>query len=756
MASTGVTFGGLSSGLDTTSIINSIVNADSSALTRMATNQGALLQKQTVYSQLSSQLQSFSTTASSLNIPGAFNSIKAASSDTAVATISAGAGAAAGVYALTVSKLAQSHKVSSTAQSDTTTALALPSGTFTVNGHAIAVDATDSLTSIAKKINGVQPGVVASLINGGAGKAYLTLTATNSGESNKVQIGDLTGSVASTLGLISGASTVRSPITNGAQSMALSSNGTTLDKLLGTNGIAAKSFSINGTTVAVDVTTDSLQGVADKINGAGITGVSATVASKTSAGVTSYQLQISGSSTTPTLSDTDGFLNGIGVLQAGYGSELVAAQDAHYTLDGVALTNTSNTITDAVPGVSMTLLAADSTTPKTANLSMIQDTSAVKSKVQSFVDSYNALNQFISSNSTFDAKSFQSGQLFGDSTAQQIESSMTSMLFTSVPGLTGTYQNLASIGFGLDKDGNMTVDNSILTDAISSHPDAVAALFQATGTTDNTALSYISSTNASKASASSGYAVNVTQIATKGVYTAGTAQTTASTVAEKLTFGGSLFGNKGYTLDLDIGSTGATTVAKINSDSTLKNLIFASLDSGGKLSFASKRFGALGNFTVVSDHSSSSANSGVGPGGEGVGVAGVDIAGTINGEAATGNGQFLTGNTDNAKTEGLQIQYTGSTTGSIGTMQFSKGIGMQSFGVLDNFTNSKSGLLSVLNSQIQDQITQFDKEMASEQSRLDDERVDLRLKFAHMETAIATAKQQATSLSGLALTSSSK
>ncbi|WP_218275347.1 hypothetical protein, partial [Pseudomonas sp. GP01-A4] len=84
-------------------------------------------------------------------------------------------------------------------------------------------------------------------------------------------------------------------------------------------------------------------------------------------------------------------------------------------------------------------------------------------------------------------------------------------------------------------------------------------------------------------------------------------------------------------------------------------------------------------------------NSGIGPGGEGVSVAGLDVQGTINGEPATGSGQFLPGNTGNAKTEGLQIQYTGATTGAVGSITFSQGVSMVASGLANSFTDTVNG-----------------------------------------------------------------
>ena len=749
MATAGINFGGIASGLDTNSIIDSLIQIESQTVTRMQKTQGDLITKQGTYAGLRSAISSFSTASNALNFSGAFNPITASSSATDVATVTTTAGAIAGNYNLTVNKLAQAQKIASSPQNDTTTALNLSAGTFVVNGKAIAVDSADSLKSIATKINNTNSGATASLIDGGTGNAYLTLTSSSSGVANKIQLADLSGNVLSSLGILSGGTSVRSAITNGASSTAFTDSTSSFQTVMNTSGITTKNFSINGTALSIDMSTDSLQTTADKINAAGITGVAATVVSSTTNSVTSYNLQITGAST-PTFTDTDGFLAGIGIMQQGSGNELVHAQDAAYTLDNVNLTSASNTITSAIPGATLTLLKADLTTPKnTATISMTKDLTGIQSKVQSFIDGFNGLNSYITSNSSLDTTTFKTGPLFSDGLASQVQSSLTSMLFTNVPGLTGKYTNLASLGFSLDQSGNLAMDSTTFQSALTNSPDAVAAVFQATGSTSSSSLSYITSTSDTKTSGSNPYAVNITQIATKGTYTAGTAQTTANPIAEKLTFNGPMFGSTPYKLNLDVGSTASTIVSKINSDSKLKDLVFASLDGSGKLQFVSKRYGANGNFTVVSDHSSASNNSGIGPGGEGVLVNGVDVAGTINGEAATGNGQFLTGNTGNSKTDGLQIQYTGSTLGSVGTVSYSQGIGLESFGAAATFTDATTGALTAADTTIQNQIDQFDKDIATENARIAQKRTDLKLKFANMESAVAAAQQQGQRLTSM-------
>lgn len=752
MSASGISFGGLATGMDTSSIISALISIERQPISRMRTQQNEISNKKNVYSSLKSQVSSFAQAAGQLNISTAFNPTTASSSDMSVAVLSGTDAATSGSYSLRVNKLATSNKISSAAKTDTATALGLTSGTFVVNGAAIDVDETDTLKTIAQKVNDANVGVTASLIDGGTGNAFLTLSSSTTGAKNKVQIADYSGNVASQLGLVSGTDSIREAITNGARSRAFSSNTDSVKTLLDANNSSSKTFTINGVDVTVDTSTDGLQAIADKINTAGA-GATATVTSTTKDSKTTYQLEITGASSTPTITDTDGLLKAIGVMQKAYGNELVTAQDAEYKLDNVSLTSDTNTITTAIPGATLKLSKADTTdsdgklVKAESTLTLSRDTSAIKSKIKGFTDAYNSLSSFITNNSKYDADAKDGGPLLGDTTAQQIESSLTTMLFNNVPGLTGKYKNMADIGFKFDSDGNLTADDTTLNKALAEDINAVAAIFRSTGNSDNKDITYVSSTSKTKVPASGSYNVNITQIATKGFVTANTAQTTASTLSEKLTFNGALFGSTPYALTLDIGSTLSSTVNKINNDSKLKDMVVAKIDSG-KLVVQSKRFGTSNNFTLYSSLAASSDNSGVGHEGAAI-TAGVDVKGTINGAAATGAGQFLTGAVDSGAAEGLQIQYTGSDTGQIGSIQFRKGVATQSNDIAGTFTDAVNGLLTVAMNSMQEQMDSIDDQITDLNTRITTKQESLKARFAAMEESIAKIQSQTTSMSNM-------
>ncbi|MBV6459694.1 MAG: hypothetical protein HONBIEJF_02846 [Fimbriimonadaceae bacterium] len=741
---TGINFAGLASGIDTESIVRQLIQLEQIPIRRLQTRQAELQARMGIYGQFKSTVQSLASAAASLNTAAAFNPIKATSSDTAVATITAGSATNAGIYSLTVSKLAQSHKIANlNPQASVSEALGM-TGQFVVNGRVIDVTATDSLTTIATKINAESVGATASIIDGGPNMGYLTITSNNGGAANKIQIADLgSGNVLSSLGMVAGAPAIREAITGGAASWKFSSNTASLATMLDTTAFPSGLVSIGTGSITVDGN-DTLQTIADKINNPGNgTGATATVVSSTENGVTKYRLEITG---TTTFGAENNVWQALGVLQRGYGNQLVGAQDAEFTLDGVALTSTTNEITTAIPGATLTLLQADAGTPKTATLTLSRDTESIKKAFRSFKDAHNAILDYIKAGSSFDTETYESGPLFGDFLASQVESTISSLVYSSVT-TGGAFSNLTQLGFSTDEVGKLTLDEAALDNALATDPEAVGKLMRSIGTTSSNDLTFVSNGTKTQASSGAGFLVNITQIATKGYHVAGTAQTTGNPANETLTFGGALFGSD-YNLVLDVGSTLADTINKINNDATLKGKVIAS-DDGGRLKIESKAYGTNGNFTVVSDLAAASDNSGIGDGTIGF-TAGLDVAGTINGEETTGSGQFLTGKAGNATTDSLQIQYTGSLTGDVGYIKFTKGVAALMQDAVNGLTDSTNGLFTTSTDSLQSQFDELGTNITDLEARLKVREESLRRKFAAMEQALTQLQAQSARLSSMA------
>ena len=735
----GITFSGLSSGLDTTSIIQKLVSLESAPISTYQNELTNLQNQQGVYAAFQTALLAISSASSALSSPNAFNPVQAASSNTAVASITGSNSAAIGTYNLTITQLAQAEKISSAAQTDASSALNL-SGTFVINGKTVQVSSTDSLTKIAQDVNGANAGVVASVIDGGSGNAYLTLAAGSTGAQNAIQIADASGNVLNSLGVIGGQAVPRQTTANGVASYGFSSGTQTLGQLLPNSGITTGSFQVNGNTVNVDYSSDTLQSLAAKITAAGVPASVQTVTD--SSGSTAYQLQIASQSGGNTFSDPQNVLQSLGVLQQPPSSPLISAQDAKYSLDGVQLKSSSNTVTTAIPGATLTLLQGTTASPGTATLSLTKDVNSIEQSIQAFATAYNGAIDFVTQNSTFDATTYQSGPLFGDPTAEQVVGGVSSLLFTNMPGATGQYTNLASIGFSLDQNGDIQINQTQLQNAINNSPDSLSSLFQTAGSANGTGLSYIT---AGTKTQSGTYNVQVTALPTFASYTAAAAQTNPEASTETLSLTGPLFGSTQF-VTLTQGETQAQIVSQINSDSRFTGRLQAGTDGNGHLTLTSLKAGSIGNFSVISSlaEDSQGDNSGIGTTGtDGTAITGTDIQGTINGEPATGgpNG-MLTGNSGNSTTDGLQVQYTGSATGPVGSVTLNNGIGATMGNLITSFTDPVTGLLTTQTNAITAQETDINNSITQLQTQVANLTTQLQTEFANMEVAIAQLQQQ--------------
>ncbi len=151
------------------------------------------------------------------------------------------------------------------------------------------------------------------------------------------------------------------------------------------------------------------------------------------------------------------------------------AQSAKLSIDGIAITRSNNTITDALEGVTLTL-TKESATPVTSSLSVTNDRSAAKSAIDAFVKGYNDAVNTLKGLTAYNAENKQASQLTGDSTARNVQNQLRSLVSSSYPGL-GNTSSLASIGVTLQKDGTLAVDSTKLDAALSDPKRDVTTFF---------------------------------------------------------------------------------------------------------------------------------------------------------------------------------------------------------------------------------------------------------------------------------------
>lgn len=141
-----------------------------------------------------------------------------------------------------------------------------------------------------------------------------------------------------------------------------------------------------------------------------------------------------------------------------------SAADASITIDGVTVTSASNTVANAVPGVSLNLLAA-TTTP--AQITVGVDKEAIKTKIQAFQDAYNKLNTDLKTQTKYDPTSKSGGPLLGDSTVSGLQSMLRSILGATGPAGT-TFTRLSDVGLEIQADGSLKTSTAKLDVALQN------------------------------------------------------------------------------------------------------------------------------------------------------------------------------------------------------------------------------------------------------------------------------------------------
>lgn len=174
--------------------------------------------------------------------------------------------------------------------------------------------------------------------------------------------------------------------------------------------------------------------------------------------------------------------------------EIVAGEDATLTIDGVTVNQSSNTIKDIIPGVTMVLTNESSDT--TITLTLSHDTETIESYISDFVDSYNAVSTYINTQFTYDEDSGETGGvLFGDTTLKSVKATLAAALSDTIWGVDDDFASLSLLGIETEQDDDgawtLTVGDE-LSEYLASNFDDVAALFVAQGSSSGSNLSYIS------------------------------------------------------------------------------------------------------------------------------------------------------------------------------------------------------------------------------------------------------------------------
>ncbi len=677
---------------------------------------------------------------------------------------SASSSASSGSYNVVINNAAKAEQLASEDFSSETAALGI-SGTILVNGNAVQVASTDTLQELESNINntntGAQPsGVSASIMQDSANTYRLVLTSAQTGAAG---ISLLDGSASNTLESLgfngAGTGVIQNPIAGGAQSSSFSSSSTAVSALLGTDSTSG-TVTINGKTATINLdaplatnASDPTDTILYELTSAGI---AASVVPATNGSQTTYSLNIAGMTS---WSDSNNVLQTLGLIQGnraatvgvtgsvanttdgstpitastpitsiyGYntwnsGDEIsisgkthsgtaVSATDfaigssttvgallteiqnvfgnvtasvtstgqiqvidnatgtsdlsvnlqasltapsnagqldfgsfgqagtinqyvlqqganASFTIDGMNMTSPTNTVTNAITGVTLNLLGSDPNTTLTVNVS--PDTQGIENNINTWISAYNTAISYVNTQNTYNSTSNTTGgPLFGNTDLELIKSQLQSSIMSQVG--TGSLDYLADIGITAGSNGQLSLNTATFAQALSSNFSGVVNLLSDSGVSSNSQFQYV-------------YNSSATQSGTYNVY--------------------------------------------------------------------------------VSQLPGTDQN----------------IAGTIDGQTASGSGNVLTLNNTASGANGLQVSYTGTTVGASATVTVNRGIASLITGLLTGFT-APNGTVADQTTGLQHSVTQLNQQVTNMQANINSQMSIMQMQFENMDTAVAQMNQ---------------
>ncbi|MBN1571503.1 MAG: flagellar filament capping protein FliD [Acidobacteria bacterium] len=518
-----------------------------------------------------------------------------------------------------------------------------------------------------------------------------------------------------------------------AKTMASSGFADTTSASLGTGTFIITTGANDPVTLTINSTNNTLAGLRDAINNADA-GVTASIINDGSSNP--YRLLITSeeTGTANAFTVTDNLSGG----QALSFAQTQAAADAAFVVNGVSISQSSNTVSDVIDGIAFTL---KDTTTGTVTLSVEKDVDAIVSAISEMVSAYNAVNTFINGQFTYNSTTETAGVLSGDSTLRRIQSNLQSQLTQTMANRFTDYRVIGQIGIDLNRDGSLSLNESEFREALSDDFTSVAALFLGEGASEGSATasdSRVTYSGKTAATQPGTYAVQIDTLAQQ-------ASAVGSQTVDSMDYDETLtitYGTATAIVDLLQNDMLVDVLLKINDEFSAQSMAITAADDGtGKIKITTNGYGSSQTVTVVSDLDGILGTTGFGT--TPVIGTGTDIAGSIGGNAATGDGLTLTGASGQPE-EGLALTIAQTTTGSYGTVTVSpddEGVDGASFlvnlcSLLDGLTDPLSGPIQTATDGLNSSIKYLNESISSYEDRLEIRKELLTAEFSKADEAL--------------------
>ena len=235
-----------------------------------------------------------------------------------------------------------------------------------------------------------------------------------------------------------------------------------------------KGGAATGTAITIDSSNNTLAGLRDAINRANA-GVTASIVDLRGDG-TEQQLVLNSKET-----GAAGRIELVETSSTGTAADLnlrslnppdgdFAKLDAALTVNNLPITRSTNTVSDAVSGVTLTLKKTGTTSVN------VNASTEISDKLRAFVNSYNAIQEFVAGQYKKDGKGRPTGALAGETTLQNAQRQLRESIGTASENNGGTFKSLAEIGITAGEDGKLSLDATVLSDKLKTNAEDVRAL----------------------------------------------------------------------------------------------------------------------------------------------------------------------------------------------------------------------------------------------------------------------------------------
>jgi flagellar hook-associated protein 2 len=248
------------------------------------------------------------------------------------------------------------------------------------------------------------------------------------------------------------------------------------------NGTLTIHVGTANTVITVDNTNNTLTGLKNAINSSGAA-VTASIVNVGTDASPDYRLIVQSKSTgtAKAVTISDNLVGGTDPFSGG-GQVLQPAADAKFSVNGLTVTRSSNTVSDVIRGVTFVLLKEGnhdnviSSADASATVTVSGDNGAIKDSISSFVDAYNAVNKIANDQFSLNADTSRQGVLGGDAALRGVVSRLRSEI-SAAGGIGVGFRFLSDIGITFQKDGSLTLDDAKLSNALQKDPEGVSNLF---------------------------------------------------------------------------------------------------------------------------------------------------------------------------------------------------------------------------------------------------------------------------------------